>query len=123
MIKCLVLACLLPFMFNLCSPHQDPNLNRDKRGAAIKLVQDSPGRDGTHKTVDFATQDVNFLRASGVQVAEYGWSAEGDSKSTSDYLVKFAYRGKEGVKEALWKVNVVTKEVKATNTLAHKYSG
>jgi len=42
MIKCLVLACLLPLMFNLCSPHQDPNLNRDKRGAAIKLVQDSP---------------------------------------------------------------------------------
>src|SRR6185295_19411789 len=99
MFKCLGLAFLFPFMFTLCSPHQDPNLNRDKRGEAIKLVQDSPGRDGTHKTVDFATQDVNFLRASGEQVAQYGWSAEGDTKSTNDYYVKFAYKGKEGVKE------------------------
>jgi len=123
MIKCLMLACMLPLIFTLCSPRQDPNLNRDKRGEAIKLVQNSSGRDGTHKTVDFATQDVNILRLSGEKVAEYGWSAESDSSSANDYYVKFAYKGKDGVKEAIWKVNVVTKEVKATNTQAHKYSG
>jgi hypothetical protein len=45
-----------------------------------------------------------------------------DSASKDIYSVRFAYKGREGVKEALWSVNVVTREVKARNPQAHKYS-
>ena len=109
-------------MFTICGPRVDPNLHRDKRGDAIKLVQDSPGHDNTHKTIDFTTETVGMLRATGTPVVEYGWSAELVSGSKDEYNVRFTYKERDKINDALWSANVVTKEVKVKNPLAHKFS-
>jgi hypothetical protein len=122
MIRCIALACFLPLIFTICGPRVDPNLHKDKRGEAIKLVQDSPGRDKTHKTMEFATEAVFMSRASGKQVVDYGWSAELIEGSKDEYNVRFSYKEGDQLNDALWSANVTTKEVKVKNPLAHKFS-
>jgi hypothetical protein len=122
MIRSYIIAFLLPVLLTLCSPRVDPNLNKDKRGEAIKLVQQTPGRDGTHKIVDFTSQNLNMLRASGTPVVDYGWSAELVGGSKEIYTVKFIYKEHDTIKEAAWSADVVTKEVKVLNAEARKYT-
>ena len=120
MLRCLAVGLVLPFLFTLCGPRVDPNLNKDKRGLAIQLVQQSPGADQKHKIVDFATQEVNFSRASGKKIVDYGWSAEVVSGSQEMYNVRFSYKEDEVLKEAIWSADIVTKEVRAKTPLARK---
>ncbi|HZS44298.1 MAG TPA: hypothetical protein VFC63_04300 [Blastocatellia bacterium] len=122
MLRCVAIACLFPLLFTLCSPRTDPNLNRDKRGEAIKLVQESPGPDKTHKVIDFTSQALGMMRASGTPVVDYGWSAELVSGSSQIYTVRFSYKERDIMKEALWTADIVTKEVKIKNTEARKYT-
>src|SRR5437016_14599771 len=115
MIKCLAFAFLFPFLLTICGPRVDPNLHKDKRGDAIKLVQDSPGHDGTHKVIDFTTQTIGMLRAAGTPVVDYGWSAELVTGSKDEYNVRFTYKERDTIKDALWTVNVDTKDIKIRN--------
>ncbi|HEV8718996.1 MAG TPA: hypothetical protein VGX03_40020 [Candidatus Binatia bacterium] len=43
-------------------------------------------------------------------------------RPAGDYWVRFTYRDKEGVHEALWEVNIYSKKVTVKNDVAQKFS-
>jgi hypothetical protein len=43
-------------------------------------------------------------------------------RPTGDYWVRFTYKNKEGMHEALWAVNIYTKKVEIKNDVAQKFS-
>jgi hypothetical protein len=43
-------------------------------------------------------------------------------RPAGDYWVRFSYKDKEGVHEALWDVNIYTKKIVAKNEVAQKFS-
>lgn len=105
-----------------CGSYEDPNLHKDKRGVAIKLVQESPGEDRAYKVIDFANQRINMLKANGKAVTAQGWSADLIEGSKELYTVRFSYKEGNSTTVALWTANVVTKEVTPKNDTAHKFS-
>ena len=43
-------------------------------------------------------------------------------RPAGDYWVRFTYKNKEGMHEALWAVNIYTKKVEIKNDVAQKFS-